>query len=1093
MLSYSTRISAAPLNANAATDTFSSADDLQGNVSDTKDKIRKIVKVGWHEQPGYSESKKNANGTITYYGYNYEYLQEIAKYTHWDYEFIIDDGEVLYEKVVNGEIDLMGSIGYDANDKTSAMRKDEVAFPDSSVAEGFMSLFVKSGSQIAANDFGALNNLKIGVRKSAAANYNALVAFLNDNNITGCDLVHYNDFSTMHKGVIDGEIDVGAIGGAYLADKETREIAKFAPSNYYFVTTKGGSDVSLAIGGEIKHFYNVESKPDILNGLNYAISQIKINNPYFDLKLSQKYFPATRPVFRLTEAEKAFINKNQTITVGYFGSSMPIDGNINDKFVGASADIFKKISEISGLNFKYVLMNDSKVTPDIISGIDNNFESANALGYYLSAVYLDLPIVLIKDPKNESQKTAIVDNYFSQGRYVNQFTEYDFMYYNSVEECIEAVRKGEAGQAIMNSYSAKKLMQNSKYAHLSSIMLQKNNIEVAVAVKSSIDAPLLSIINKAIGVISETETNDILIKNTTYNDKEYTLNDWIHNNLGKFVILISAFVGCGVGAIGMIILVSKKRVYEKRRANTLGLFMSYACKANDYVVEVNLHEKTQYRITVDGNEVIRTLVSGFSNETLLSMIHQDDIKEFLNTHPLNENLINTLFNCSFAELRIRTSLDRDFLWYRLSVQKMSVTEEQPNNYLIYLQNIDRLKKEDENEKLLLENALAVAENASVTKSEFTSRMSHEIRTPLNAIIGYIGLAKDEIKNTEKVMDYLTKASYATTYLLNIVSEVLDMSAIEGGKLQISDAELDIKELLQHLASIYIPQAKSKNINYINEFDKKIPKFVYSDKTRLSQVLLNLLSNAFKFTPAGGTIDCKAIVTGYTGNRVNMEFSIHDTGIGMDAEFLPNVFKPYEQQDKSISLHYGGSGLGLSICKSIINMMNGDITVESKKGIGTTFVVKLSFIYSETEEKEVLVSDTEDDNQEALKGKHILLAEDNDMNMEIAIAILEKWGCIIEGAENGQIALDKFTSSEDNYYDAILMDVRMPVLDGYAATEAIRNSAHSKASSIPIIAMTANALNDEVIQALSCGMNAYLSKPIDVKALYATLKREINNA
>lgn len=529
------------------------------------------------------------------------------------------------------------------------------------------------------------------------------------------------------------------------------------------------------------------------------------------------------------------------------------------------------------------------------------------------------------------------------------------------------------------------------------------------------------------------------------------------------------------------------------------------------------------------------------------------------------------------------------------------------------------------DKIVLEERLKKAENAERAKTMFLSNMSHDIRTPMNAIIGYTTLAVSNIDDKERVKDYLSKTLSSSNHLLSLINDVLDMSRIESGKIDLVESECSLPELFRDLRNILSNQMQAKQLNFYIDTIDVLDEDVYCDKLHLNQVLLNLLSNAMKFTPAGGSVSLvfkqkHGAPTGYAA----YEIKVKDTGVGMSPEFMEHVFEPFEREKTSTISGIQGTGLGMAISKNIVDMMGGTISVQSEQGKGTEFTLNLQFRLSE-ERKQVEIikeleglralvvdddynicdsvskmliqlgmraewtmhgkeavlrakqaveladdfnayvidlmlpdlnglevvrrirkeigesipiivltaydwSNIEDEAREAgvtvfcnkpiflstlrntllsaigqyvaeekaenvslnLEGRRILLVEDNELNREIAQEVLEERGLIIETAEDGSIAVDMVKASEAGHYDLILMDVQMPIMNGYEATKAIRSLEDSALASIPIIAMTANAFDEDKRQALESGMNDHVAKPIDIGKLEEALRKYLSN-
>ena len=399
-------------------------------------------------------------------------------------------------------------------------------------------------------------------------------------------------------------------------------------------------------------------------------------------------------------------------------------------------------------------------------------------------------------------------------------------------------------------------------------------------------------------------------------------------------------------------------------------------------------------------------------------------------------------------------------------------------------------------------ALQLAEKASAAKGNFMSRMSHEIRTPLNAIIGYNAMARSEVsraRSTEErgksdamLLDCLAKSDVASRHLMTVINDILDMSAIESEKIQVADERFDFKDMVATLNAIFSSQAAQKGVDFRVDYLTPTGEWFTGDQMRINQVLTNLLSNAVKFTPRSGRVRLNISQKERDSVSALMCFEVTDTGIGMDEEYLTHIWAPFEQANSSISRRFGGTGLGLSITKSLVDLMGGSIAVESETGEGTTFKVEMPLKLAEPPETAANDNGTEG-GAPAFSGEGVLLAEDNAMNMEIATHILTSSGLTADCAWNGKEAADMFIASPVGKYKAILMDIQMPVMDGYQAARLIRTSQHPEAGTIPIIAMTAEAFAENVADALAAGMNGHIAKPVDVNILLDTLRRYIPKA
>lgn len=387
---------------------------------------------------------------------------------------------------------------------------------------------------------------------------------------------------------------------------------------------------------------------------------------------------------------------------------------------------------------------------------------------------------------------------------------------------------------------------------------------------------------------------------------------------------------------------------------------------------------------------------------------------------------------------------------------------------------------------LLKDAADAANAASIAKSDFLSHMSHDIRTPINGIMGMTEIALKNIDDKDRVLDCLQKIDGSSGHLLSLVNDVLDMSRIESGKVQISHKPLNILELLRHCSSIISGQLQGRDIMFTEEFQNIENPHILGDELHLRQVLINILGNAVKFTPDGGRIYFRVREFSAEGEAARFHIEIEDTGIGMKPEFLPHIFEPFAQEDGGNRSSYKGTGLGMSITKKFMDLMGGTVEVQSEPGKGTLFRLELPVEI----DREWQGEQESAGQQTTLAGARVILAEDNDLNMEIAVFMLESLEIEVTAVTDGKAALDAFAAAAPGTFDGILMDVMMPVMDGLTATREIRALEREDAGVIPIIAMTANAYDEDRRKCMEAGMDAHMSKPIDGEVLRKMLVQYI---
>lgn len=416
-------------------------------------------------------------------------------------------------------------------------------------------------------------------------------------------------------------------------------------------------------------------------------------------------------------------------------------------------------------------------------------------------------------------------------------------------------------------------------------------------------------------------------------------------------------------------------------------------------------------------------------------------------------------------------LERMKSWYRLEI-----TRSKDGLYDTFqFRDITEDKKELEAAK----EQLKIAESVSQSKTEFLSSMSHEIRTPMNGIIGMLTLAHGQLRG-HSAENYIIKAEQLSKYLLSVINDILDMSRIEAGKIELESKPFELAALAEKLRNMFQKNVEAKGVAFYVEMKDVDVKYIVGDELRISQILVNFLSNAQKFTEKG-EIRVTFRQLQKENGKVSLMFRVHDTGKGMDAKFISCIFKPFEQESQDITKQYGGSGLGMSITDRLVHLMGGEIVIDSMLGKGSDFSVYLTLPIAEVSEIETEQED-ETGTDFTFNGCHILMAEDNEINAEIAVSILENEGAKVDVAVNGKDAVEKYAASAPGTYNFILMDIQMPVMNGRDAAKQIRSMDRKDAGEIPIFALSADAfVEDQRLSAMS-GMNGHFTKPIDFEEM-----------
>lgn len=430
------------------------------------------------------------------------------------------------------------------------------------------------------------------------------------------------------------------------------------------------------------------------------------------------------------------------------------------------------------------------------------------------------------------------------------------------------------------------------------------------------------------------------------------------------------------------------------------------------------------------------------------------------------------------EINYQTSLKKE----KKRARVMIMFQPKEEGYLVLLQDITREYKTRQKMK----GELKAARRESQSKTDFLSKMSHEIRTPMNGILGMLNLIQVHLAQPEMARKYLDKTEELSKFLIGLINDILDMSRIESGKMQLDQSVFDLNAMADKLDAMFRNTAEAKGIHWSVEMKDFDTHYVIGDEMRLSQVIINFISNANKFTPAGGKVCVTFRQMDKIEDKLHLMIRVSDTGRGMEEGFLSKIFRPFEQEDASTAQNYGGSGLGMAIADNLVKLMDGQILVESERGKGTEFTVYISLPIAEEAEreeaKELMETKVEQERQKeiesfSLEGIRILLAEDNAINAEIAMELLDMQGAVVTRAENGQEAVRIFEQSVPGSFDVILMDIQMPVMDGWEATKVIRKMPRMDAE-LPIFAMSANAFLEDQRRSLEVGMNGHINKPVD---------------
>ncbi|MDO4476132.1 MAG: ATP-binding protein [Lachnospiraceae bacterium] len=852
------------------------------------------------------------------------------------------------------------------------------------------------------------------------------------------------------------------------------------------------------------------ARAELLEQLQEARIRLDEDQPELFHELRQRYYGTDEIRTELSEEEEQWVREHEQLTIGFVDDYLPFSGrDENGDPSGVMMDIVGQLLTAMELDERitpnyvcYTSYNDMvaalgggeidvafPVMKSVWHAEQSGMMETDALVYSsLSAVYTG-SFSLEKLDRIAVNRNAVLQAVFMKESY----PESEIIWCNSQTECLDAVRRGEAGCTLYNSTRIHEAI-TGKYEGLNEMTIGKS-IGFSFGVRKGNMTEFL-LLSRGLRLVGTDKFSQLMYRyvdgNITWSLEE-VLKENALTVLG--LVLAVSFVVLSV----ILVLLRKAKLAEAAIRETDTIITN----ANMGIWNIYLFDGEKPRMKANGKmRELLSLPAQVTDEAEIYQAWYDRIKP--------ESLESV--HASVENMKQGVRDENTYLWMdpvkgEQYVRCGGVAEKVPGKGWIlrgYHYNVHDEVLRDQRRARQLSQALADTEEtaaklkvaldaakvADQAKTDFLFSMSHDIRTPMNVIIGYMDLIAKHLDDKELVKGYIEKVQTINAFLLSLINNVLDMARISSGKIALVERCQNVYQFNNSIADMFDGQMRAKNLNFQRDIQVEHAE-VYVDETKLREVFLNILSNAVKYTPEGGRISMKVReLPSEREGYVVYQTVIEDTGKGMSEEFLPHLFEEFSREYSSTESRIEGTGLGMPIVKKLVDAMQGTITADSRVGEGTRITITLPHRMAEEDLAQERQGECEELLPNQLTGRRVLLAEDNDLNAEIAITLLSEEGLVIERAVNGSVCVEMLKQAQAGYYDVVLMDIQMPVMDGYEATRQIRALADPEKAGIPILAMTANAFEEDRQNAFAAGMNGHLAKPIEMGKLLSMLTEVI---
>lgn len=1000
-------------------------------------------------------------------GYCREYLDKLAEINGWEFEYVKCNWSEGVQMLEDGGIDILMPTTW------MAEREDSMDF--STFVGGYIApgLFAGSDSPYHYNDFDSFHGARIAVTKGSS-NDAELAAFAQEHEFTYVP-VYLDSMEEKINALQNGEVDMVIFTAANQVP-DARLVSILNASPFYYTVKKG----------------NLE----LLSELNSGMQQIIIDEPDLASRVMGSCITgANEGYIAYTAEERRFIAGNTRITIGFYEETEPLAYVDDDgSYCGIYVELLRRVADRTGLNIELYPISRENDWKELIQDgvIDFYIGSSRELAtsndaFRTTASFMEYKVVLITKKDFEMNRDGVTRVALTRGRSYWESSmpmalgEIEIVYCRTARDCLIAVQSGKADATLLNTLECNYQSKNARFSELVQWENYRFDSLACMTAYKDIDEVMFSVMNRSLRSLTDAEVNGVIDSNLNMSYRMSDFWDYIYpiRHLLAFLGMVAVLTTAAAAVILHIRKKQQEQLQEGREKEKHQLQI-VAALSRDYAVVyyVNLNEDSYVLISAantpagqrnaEGKYSEGKYSEGFSR-AFLKYTHEmvlPEYREVMESLARPETVINRFRREKDFSVRYQAR-PNEFGHEYYEIHFADVSENEEEHILVLgFHCVDDLTREENKKKQALQEAFEAANRANHAKSDFLSKMSHDIRTPMNGIIGMTAIAAAHIDNKERVLDALGKITSSSRHLLSLINEVLDMSKIESGKISLSEEDFNLSDLLKDL--LVIAQSLAKE--HSHELQVRILNMEHEDVTgdslRLQQVMLNIMGNAVKYTPDGGTIKLIVNEKPTHGQLYGCyEFVVEDNGIGMSKEYLEHIFEPFSRAEDSRSSKVQGTGLGMAITQNIVRMMNGDIRVESEEGKGSRFTVTVL----------LKLQDKENTTYEELAGLPVLVADDDDICCESTCRMLSEIGMDSEGVLSGKeaVARVKERQQEENGFYAVILDWKMPEMDGLETTKEIRRVV---GPDVPVIILSAYDWSEIESEARAAGVDAFLSKP-----------------